>query len=112
MRQIIKNWAENDFKNDPELNLIPSLYQKLRQEGYEFANLNEKPPKSAAKIAALKDPNVVSSQQEEEDIAKAIELSLKESKNSPKNSHQSTTVTSTGGGSGGSTSYVSFVLHL
>ncbi|XP_067622769.1 signal transducing adapter molecule 1 isoform X2 [Eurosta solidaginis] len=87
MRQVLRNWAENDFKSDPELNLIPSLYTKLRQEGYDFSNLNEKPQKSAAKLSALKDPNVVSSQQEEDDIAKAIELSLKETKNSPK--HQS-----------------------
>ncbi|XP_054742688.1 signal transducing adapter molecule 1 isoform X1 [Anastrepha obliqua] len=87
MRQLLKNWAENDFKSDPELNLIPSLYNKLRHEGFDFSNLNEKPPKSATKITALKDPNVVSSQQEEDDIAKAIELSLKETKSSPK--HQS-----------------------
>ncbi|XP_011200492.2 signal transducing adapter molecule 1 isoform X1 [Bactrocera dorsalis] len=84
MRQVLKTWAEGDFKSDTELNLIPSLYMKLRQEGYDFSNLNEKPPKSAAKLTALKDPNVVSSQQEEDDIAKAIELSLKETKNSPK----------------------------
>ncbi|XP_039950729.1 signal transducing adapter molecule 1 isoform X1 [Bactrocera neohumeralis] len=84
MRQVLKTWAEGDFKSDAELNLIPSLYMKLRQEGYDFSNLNEKPPKSAAKLTALKDPNVVSSQQEEDDIAKAIELSLKETKNSPK----------------------------
>lgn len=84
MRQVIKSWAESDFRSDPELNLIPSLYMKLRLEGYDFSNLNENPPKSAAKLTALKDPNVVSSQQEEDDIAKAIELSLKETKNSPK----------------------------
>lgn len=85
MRQLLKNWAENDFKNDPELNLIPSFFHKLKSEGHDFSNLNEKPGKSVSAIAALKDPNVVSSQQEEEDIAKAIELSLKDSKNnSPK----------------------------
>lgn len=84
MRQLIKNWAETDFKSDPQLNLIPSLYAKLKSEGYDFSDAAQKAPKSASTIAALKDPNVVSSQQEEEDIAKAIELSLKEAKNSPK----------------------------
>lgn len=94
MRQVLKNWAENDFKNDPELNLIPSLYAKLRSEGYDFSNLNDKSSakSAAAKAAAAtlaKDPNVVSSQQEEDDIAKAIELSLKENKSSPKQQLQS-----------------------
>ncbi|KAH8390994.1 hypothetical protein KR215_003339 [Drosophila sulfurigaster] len=92
MRQVLKNWAENDFKNDPELNLIPSLYTKLRIEGHDFSNLNDKSSgkSAAAKAAALslaKDPNVVSSQQEQDDIAKAIELSLKDSKSSPKQQH-------------------------
>lgn len=87
MRQVLKNWAENDFKNDPELNLIPSLYAKLRSDGYDFSNLGDKSSakSAAAKAAAAslaKDPNVVSSQQEEDDIAKAIELSLKENKSS------------------------------
>ncbi|KNC31243.1 hypothetical protein FF38_14423 [Lucilia cuprina] len=84
MCQVLKGWAEGDFRSDPELNLIPSLYAKLRQENYDFSNYNDKPAKSAVKLAAPKDPNVVSSQQEEDDLAKAIELSLKEVKNSPK----------------------------
>ncbi|SPP81732.1 signal transducing adapter molecule 1 [Drosophila guanche] len=86
MRQVLKNWAENDYKNDRELDLIPALYTKLRLEGYDFKNLSEKSSKTAAEKAASlpKDPNVVSSQQEEDDIAKAIELSLKEGKSSPK----------------------------
>lgn len=88
MRQILKSWAEKDFKQDPELNLIPSLFVKLQQEGYDFSNLNEKPSKSssilAAETAAAKDPNVVSSQQEEDDLVRAIELSLQDVKNSPK----------------------------
>jgi len=82
MRQVLKNWADNDYKNDRELDLIPALYTKLRIEGYDFKNLGDKTTKTVAeKAAALpKDPNVVSSQQEEDDIAKAIELSLKENK--------------------------------
>ncbi|XP_055849483.1 signal transducing adapter molecule 1 [Episyrphus balteatus] len=95
MRQLVKNWAENDFKSDPQLNLIPSLYAKLKSEGYDFSDAAQKAPKSASTIAALKDPNVVSSQQEEEDIAKAIELSLKEAKNSPKKTTTTTTTAPT-----------------
>uniref|UniRef100_A0A1A9UDC7 Signal transducing adapter molecule 1 n=1 Tax=Glossina austeni TaxID=7395 RepID=A0A1A9UDC7_GLOAU len=87
MRQVLKSWAEGDFKSDPELNLIPTLYGKLRADGYEFTDSNDKSTKlEAGMLGALvsKDTNVVSSQQEEDDLAKAIELSLKEVKNSPK----------------------------
>lgn len=78
LKTVLKRWAENEFKSDPQLNLIPSLYQKLKSEGHDFSE----PTKVVKKEKISKDPNVVSSQQEEDDIAKAIELSLKDS--SPK----------------------------
>lgn len=83
MRLLLKKWAENDFKTDPQLNLIPSLYQKLKSEGHDFSE-NQKAPKASIPASVIKDPNVVTSQQEEDDIAKAIELSLKGVKDSPK----------------------------
>lgn len=86
LKLCLKKWAETDFKNDPQLNLIPSLYQKLRSEGHDFSDPSVTPKREAP---VSKDPNVVSSQQEEEDIAKAIELSLKESKNGAGTSSQS-----------------------
>ncbi|XP_003398833.1 signal transducing adapter molecule 1 [Bombus terrestris] len=77
MKVLLKKWAENDFKTDPQLNLIPSLYNKLKNEGHDFTSTSDTPKR----ISVLsKDPNVVTNSQEEEDIAKAIELSLKESK--------------------------------
>lgn len=76
----MKKWAEGDFKKDPQLNLIPSLYNKLKQEGLDFSDTEVTIKRE---VPLSKDPNVVSSQQEEDDIAKAIELSLKE-KSSPK----------------------------
>lgn len=75
MRVSLKKWAENEFKTDTELNLIPTLYDRLKKEGLEFVDHSQSAPKQAP---VSKDPNVVSSQQEEDDIAKAIELSLKE----------------------------------
>lgn len=77
LKLCLKKWAEAEFKADPQLNLIPSLYQKLRSEGHEF---NDPAVTPKREVPLSKDPNVVSSQQEEEDIAKAIELSLKENK--------------------------------
>lgn len=77
---LIKKWAEGEFKSDPSLNLIPSLYAKLKSEGIEFPEADNKAATQVKQPPALsKDPNVVSTQQEMDDIAKAIELSLKES---------------------------------
>lgn len=76
MRLSLKKWAESEFKKDSELDLIPSLYVKLRGEGHDFTDSTGTPAKSVAPLS--KDPNVVSSQKEQDDIALAIELSLKE----------------------------------
>ncbi|XP_040170571.1 signal transducing adapter molecule 2 isoform X1 [Anopheles arabiensis] len=83
LKLTLKRWAEDVFKSDPQLDLIPSLYRKLRDEGHDFNDPSATPKRETT---LSKDPNVVSSQQEEDDIAKAIELSLKEVKNtqSPK----------------------------
>ena len=40
LKELLKTWAENDYKTDPQLNLIPSLYQQLKAE-HDFSNLNE-----------------------------------------------------------------------
>ncbi|XP_076624798.1 signal transducing adaptor molecule [Colletes latitarsis] len=74
MKGLLKKWAEGDFKSDPQLNLIPSLYNKLKNEGYKFTTLQD------MKSLLRKNPNVATNSQEEEDLAKAIELSLKETK--------------------------------
>lgn len=76
MRVSLKKWAEGEFKSNPQLNLIPTLYSKLKSEGLDFTDNSNPTPKPAPVLS--KDPNVVSSQQEQDDIAKAIELSLKE----------------------------------
>lgn len=75
MKLSLQKWAESEFKTDPQLILIPSLYQKLQSEGLDFSDTSQT-PKPAPVLS--KDPNVVNSQQEQDDIAKAIELSLKE----------------------------------
>uniref|UniRef100_A0A182IIY0 Uncharacterized protein n=1 Tax=Anopheles atroparvus TaxID=41427 RepID=A0A182IIY0_ANOAO len=77
LKLTLKQWAEKVFKSDPQLDLIPSLYKKLREEGHDFSDPSVTPKRETT---LSKDPNVVSSQQEEDDIAKAIELSLKEVK--------------------------------
>lgn len=76
MRISLKKWAENEFKTDQEFNLIPSLYSKLKNEGADF---NDSLPTVKSQQASVsKDPSGVSTQQEEDDLARAIELSLKD----------------------------------
>lgn len=38
LKLLLKKWAEGDFKTDPQLSLIPSLYNKLKQEGMDFSS--------------------------------------------------------------------------
>ncbi|XP_060517077.1 signal transducing adapter molecule 1 [Cylas formicarius] len=85
LRESLKRWAENEFKSDGQLSLIPSLYHKLKST-YDFST-SETPVKKSA--AANKDPNVVESQEEEEQILKAIELSLKDTSGSPRTKNSS-----------------------
>lgn len=73
MRVSLKKWSENEFKTEHQLNLIPALYQKIKSEGIDITDTSLETVKSICK-----EPNNFSSQQEEDDIAKAIELSLKE----------------------------------
>lgn len=38
LRESLKKWAENEFKSDSSLTLIPSLYSKLKNSGYDFSS--------------------------------------------------------------------------
>ncbi|XP_061707731.1 signal transducing adapter molecule 1 isoform X2 [Cydia pomonella] len=72
LRALLRKWAENEFRGDPQLDLVPSLYLKLRVEGHDFET-NEPtaaPAPSASSAAAAR---------EHDELARAIELSLRES---------------------------------
>ena len=43
LRGLLKSWAEGEFKGDSQLSLIPSLYQKLKQEGVDFSSASDDP---------------------------------------------------------------------
>ncbi|KAH9508304.1 hypothetical protein Btru_050770 [Bulinus truncatus] len=73
LKLMIKTWAEMaEFRDDPALNLIPSFYDSLKKEGVDFSDTDLK--KTAP------DPTTV--RKEEDDIAKAIALSLQEEQKS------------------------------
>ncbi|XP_050670578.1 signal transducing adapter molecule 1 [Leptidea sinapis] len=72
LRALLRKWAEGEFKNDPQLDLIPSLHAKLCAEaGEKTTAVPAVDPQLAAKEAAA--------QREQEELARAIALSLKES---------------------------------
>lgn len=80
LKLLIKRWAEMpEFKDEPSLNLIPSLYESLKKEGHDFSDPDSMPKKSTTLIS---NPDAVQTQQEEDDIAKAIALSLQEAEKS------------------------------
>lgn len=37
LRESLKKWSENEFKSDPQLNLIPTLLSKLKTQGLDFS---------------------------------------------------------------------------
>ncbi len=41
LKQMLKKWAEGEFKGDPQLNLIPSLYGALKRDGVDFSNTEQ-----------------------------------------------------------------------
>ena len=41
LKVMLKKWAEGEFKGDPQLNLIPSLYNNLRREGVDFSSSDQ-----------------------------------------------------------------------
>ena len=38
LKAVLRSWAEGDFKGDPQLSLIPSLYNQLKKEGITFSS--------------------------------------------------------------------------
>eukprot|EP00088_Acartia_fossae_P066832 TRINITY_DN8302_c0_g1_i15.p1 TRINITY_DN8302_c0_g1~~TRINITY_DN8302_c0_g1_i15.p1 ORF type:complete len:638 (-),score=172.54 TRINITY_DN8302_c0_g1_i15:484-2397(-) len=93
LKLSLKKWAEGEFSKDSKYSLIPTLYNALKREGYRFTE--DDPPRTQT---LPKDPNVVASKQEEDDIAKAIQLSLESSKGGGSSSASGTGNRSSGGG--------------
>lgn len=82
LKSLIKEWSVS-FKDDPQLSLIPSLYKELKADGVSFPDSSKdtssSSPSSSSPSSA---PAAVSAQQEDEDLARAIQLSLKEAESS------------------------------
>ncbi|TNN29994.1 Signal transducing adapter molecule 1 [Liparis tanakae] len=78
LKALMVEWAEN-FRNDPQLSLISAMIKNLREQGVTFPAVGSQAAEQAKASPALvaKDPST-SNKKEDDDLAKAIELSLKE----------------------------------
>ncbi|KAM3957706.1 LOW QUALITY PROTEIN: signal transducing adaptor molecule [Aphomia sociella] len=75
LRALLRKWAEGDFRSDAQLDLIPSLHAKLRAEAGEAAA----PAAAPAPAAPAAAPAAAAAQREQDELARAIALSLRES---------------------------------
>lgn len=84
LRALLRKWAEGEFRSDPQLDLIPSMYAKVRAESGEAPTVQSlAPPPAPALTPAGAAAAAAAVQREQEELARAIALSLKDAAPAP-----------------------------
>lgn len=78
LRALLRKWAEGEFRSDPQLDLVPSLLAKLRQEGHEFPEAAAVRTSASPAVAHTASHTSTVTTSEQDDLARAIALSLQE----------------------------------
>ncbi|XP_018496743.2 LOW QUALITY PROTEIN: signal transducing adapter molecule 1 [Galendromus occidentalis] len=76
LKFLLAKWVQNEFKSDPQLALIENFLQKCKSEGVQF-DVQEP---TLEMMDGIPKAQTQTHRQEEDDLAKAIELSLQETK--------------------------------
>lgn len=74
LRALLRKWAEGEFRDDPQLDLIPALHARLRAEEPTAAAAAASPSPAPAPAPAA----AAAAQRERDELARAIALSLRD----------------------------------
>ncbi|CAK1602631.1 unnamed protein product [Parnassius mnemosyne] len=78
LRALLRKWADGEFRDDPQLDLIPSLHAKLAAEAGERAPPGPAGATAATAATAATTATAAAAQREQDELARAIALSLRE----------------------------------